>query len=120
MTHEPLYACADPLCERVNLSASELREHEGLLYCEECWECEIRNEKLWTELPAFVPDHEKRIAELEKDLEDYKTAAEADEAKTDEALNAMTDGVLQMTARIRNLEAEVKRLKVQNTALGAC
>lgn len=79
--HEgPFYGCAIEGCsDECTYPADMLRVHEGLAWCEGCWDdapitwldedCEEFLQ--WSDLPKFIPDHEKRIAALESQLKQF-------------------------------------------------
>lgn len=78
MKHEPLYLCTECSDDANCHLAHELKEHDGKLYCDCCWDEAMFEESLkaapkdlpeWGDLPAFVPEHERRIAELEAEIE---------------------------------------------------
>lgn len=76
---KPLYGCSNPSCaEEVSYPAVMLRVYEGKPYCDCCWDDaplayapgvdpddEDAEPLYWHDLEPFVPEHEKRIAELE-------------------------------------------------------
>ena len=74
---EPLYSCSCAGCrDEVSYPASDLRVHDGAVWCNDCWDYSDPifitfdengdgDERLdWLSLEPFVPEHEKRIAEL--------------------------------------------------------
>ena len=78
---EPLYGCENEHCsEECCYPVNMLRVHKGMVWCEGCWDeappiwldgnggDDGGDYLRWNDLEPFVPDHEKRIAELEAEL----------------------------------------------------
>jgi hypothetical protein len=85
--------------------------YTDIQFCDDCEEGEAvttndliecyRRHIEWLE--ARIEIRERRIAELEKALEDYKAAAVADEAKLDDQIHSLTSTVTQQANRIEEL-----------------
>lgn len=105
----PLYSCGEHGCaSEVSYPADMLRVYKGLPYCGLCWDDmpaiwldDDQEEYLhWRDLEPFIPEHEKRIAELEQECK--KWATQVDEMMVQEAEDQHS---------IERLEQEVERLE---------
>jgi len=81
--HEPLFLCdlcaeEDGMFDSTCHTATELREYDGRLICEDCYEyanlCMFgengdAKKAQWADLPEFVPEWEARVKELEGENE---------------------------------------------------
>lgn len=72
----PLFGCKNPDCAaEVSLEPGMLALWKDEPICEECYhEASGEDDPSWTDLPAFVPDTDKRIAELEAENERLRAA----------------------------------------------
>ena len=73
MSKEPIFSPDCPCQGEVSLPASELRLLDGELWCSECYYYEhaIDEYSNWTDLPQFIPEADKRIAEMDKWIKLY-------------------------------------------------
>lgn len=71
---EPLFSCVG--CrDDYSWPASDLRVHEGCLWCDNCWtetDYNFKDRILWSELKPFVPAYATEIDELSKENEALK------------------------------------------------
>jgi len=75
---EPLFSCVG--CrDDYSWPASDLRVHEGCLWCDNCWsetDYNFKDRILWSELKPFVPAYATEIDELRKENEALKAHVE--------------------------------------------
>lgn len=95
---KPLYGCSNPSCaEEVSYPAVMLRVYEGKPYCDCCWDDaplayapgvdpddEDAEPLYWHDLEPFVPEHEKRIAELEAEEQLFNKTFDAQQVIIEE------------------------------------
>ena len=64
---EPMYSCqaSTDCAAEVSYPADMLAVFDGKVVCENCWTEEVLGQDLWSDLPRFVPAHERRITKLE-------------------------------------------------------
>jgi len=75
MNQTPLFGCADCYEDR-SLPARDLIVYGGSLYCQDCWEelrwCAEEDSGIknieFCDLEPFIPAYERRIEELEREL----------------------------------------------------
>lgn len=124
-----LFGCArDGCAEEVSYPVDMLREYQGRPYCQSCWDEAMPKVPVtlddngdtdewlrWHDLPKYVPEYEKRIAELEQNLQTLRSGTDLPfPAVTDRHLLAR---VAQLTAELEG--AEEKRDKLMNAAASA-
>ena len=65
INQEPLFSCCQ--CrEEYSYPAIDLRVYKGATWCENCWEYEPPDFDVdYGDLPIYIPEYQKRIAELE-------------------------------------------------------
>ena len=68
---EPLFGCRESGCaEEVSYPVDMLHVFDGEAWCEGCWiDNQPDHSPRWYELPNFVPEADKCIAELEAEVE---------------------------------------------------
>jgi hypothetical protein len=76
LKQEPLFGCCQ-CYEEFSWPARDLRIIDGELWCENCWsQADFEPALDFKEYPAFVPDYDKKIFELETRLAELLKAAE--------------------------------------------
>ena len=128
---KPLYGCSNPSCaEEVSYPAVMLRVYEGKPYCDCCWDDaplayapgvdpddEDAEPLYWHDLEPFVPEHEKRIAELEFKVklgDDFKERAHYVAKATQAAWEETVAELEAENARLRGTLHHITRMNDHN------